>query len=82
MNRIRVDEGKSRAIMLMASTTFRSGSMTRGDLLEAAAAARVQASVIEVLLRLPDRRYNDLYDLRAQLAGVERLGPRRPSARR
>jgi hypothetical protein len=77
-----VDEAESRAIMQMAGTRFPSGSMTKGDLLETAAAARVPASVVEVLLRLPDRRYNDLYDLRAQLAVVERSVPRRASPRR
>ena len=73
-NRIRPEQGKSSAVMGLASAVFGSGSMTRGDLLAAAAAARAPASVIEVLLALPDRRYNDLYDLRAQLGMMDRSG--------
>ena len=39
------------------------------------------SDVIEDLLRLPDRRYNDLYDLRGHLA-VDRSGRRHRSPRR
>jgi hypothetical protein len=77
-----MDEGNRNAVMRMAGAVFGSGSMTRGDLLEAAVAARGPASVIEVLLRLPDRRYNDLYDLRAQLGMVDRSGQRNASPRK
>lgn len=51
----------------LVSRAFCVGPVTRSDLLAAAVAAHAPSPVFDALLRLPERRYYDLFDLRGQL---------------
>lgn len=49
------------------SAAFLVRPVTREDLLTAAVAAHAPTPVLEALLRLPERRYHDVVELRGQL---------------
>lgn len=49
------------------SAAFRIRPVTRGDLLTAAVAAHAPTPVLDALLRLPERRYHSVIELRGQL---------------
>lgn len=49
------------------SVAFRVRPVTRADLLTAAVAAHAATPVLDALLRLPERRYHNIVELRGQL---------------
>ena len=51
----------------LVARAFCSGPVTRTDLLAAAVAAHAPSPVFDALLRLPERRYYDVFDLQGQL---------------
>ncbi len=54
-------------VVRVVSVAFSVGPVTRTELLASAVAAHASTSVFDVLLRLPERRYHDVFDLRGQL---------------
>ncbi len=54
-------------VVQVVSGAFSVGPVTRTELLATAVAAHASTSVFDVLLRLPERRYHDVFDLRGQL---------------
>jgi len=54
-------------VVRLVAGAFSVGPVTRTDLLAMAVAAHAPTPVFDVLLRLPERRYNDVFDLRGQL---------------
>lgn len=57
-------------VVRVVSATFSVGPVTRTDLLATAVAAHASTLVFDVLLRLPERRYHDVFDLRDQLLSM------------
>lgn len=57
-------------VVRVVSVAFSVGSVTRTELLATAVAAHASTSVFDVLLRLPERRYHDEFELRGQLLSM------------
>ncbi len=57
-------------VVRAVSTAFSVGAVTRTEMLATAVAAQAPTVVFDVLLRLPERRYHDVFDLRGQLLSM------------
>jgi len=54
-------------VVEVVSAAFCVRPVTRADLLTAAVTAQAPTAVLDALLRLPERRYHDVVELRGQL---------------
>jgi hypothetical protein len=54
-------------VLRVVAEAFSMGPVSRTELLATAVAAHAPTAVLDALLRLPERLYHDVYDLRGQL---------------
>lgn len=54
-------------VLRVVAVAFSMGPVSRTELLASAVAAHAPTPVLDALLRIPERRYHDVYDLRGQL---------------
>lgn len=58
-------------VLTVVSAAFSAGPVTRTELLAAAVAQRAPTFVLDALLRLPERTYTDVFDLRSQFFSIK-----------
>lgn len=54
-------------VLRMVAAAFSTGPVSRTELLATAVAAQAPTPVLDALLRLPERPYHDVFDLRGQM---------------
>ena len=64
------DPAAGEQLTQIVGAAFAFGPAGRTDLLAAAVAARAPISVIDTLLRLPERSYHDIDDIRSALTAA------------